>query len=581
MFTHEKLKTILPALLLLVICVFIYGPLVYNQFLLDDFYFLRFHDVFQIFKEPQLLMPSASSHHFEPLYRLGNAIAFPLLKTAQNLYLLNIFLFFINCYLLFLLVVSLTKNHRLALLTSVLFCLHPMSAEVVMHITFNNILICTALMETGLILLCKHLEQRTTWHFYVLSIAAFAMALLFQEISLLFPLYVVCLLFYKNFSIKEIFKILLPFILLAGGQLILWLSFAGPGAKLLERTHALDLSFWGFTANVFLLIKWYVLNLFSPDNIIFMFNITPVKDLIWAWNLLFLSLITGSFLLIFFPLRRKIEGFALSLFLIDFLLIIPGSLCRPHMGMVVEPYWFYFSSMGFFLLLASFILRMCLFFNKYLSIIIVGSIFIFLSLFTKQQILLGKNEISYCLNWARSSPNNTLALGTLESYFVREEKTPFPSFLLPQMPYMVDWLLQENENARAIQLIEKMLHSEITDQEKQVLLYKLAVAYYKNNEHERSEKIINSIINSNTPLNFFQLGYTFYEKGQSGKAKELLKQCQAAFPSYKETYLLLGVILANEQKYSESIGWWEKGRTLDPADTRFIKNIRSAERYQK
>ncbi len=577
MFTNEKFKTIFPAFLLLVICGLVYSPLIHNQFLMDDFVFLQFHHVFQIFEEPLFLLPRPASHHFEPLYRLTNAMLFPLLQTAAHLYILNIILFYINCYLLFILVLTLTRNFSLALLTSLLFCLHPMSAEVVMHITFNNILICTGLMELSLISLCKHIEQKRGSFFYILSLCSFSIALLFQEISILFPLYAALLLFYKTANIKKTFRLSFPFIALSCGLITLWLCFAGPGARLLERLHALNLDLFTYTANLFLLIKWHISNLFFPANIIYMFNMLPIKNFIWLWNLLFFGLIASALFLVFHHLKRSLESFALLFFMIGFLLIIPGSLCRPHMGLVVSPYWFYFPSIGFFLLIASIMLRMKEYTNKYLFTIFVGAIFIFLLTYTRQQLPLGKNEAVYCINWLKKSPRNTLALGIFEGYFSRLENMKLPEFLSPQMSYLVDWLLEDKQNARAIRLIKRLQQSENADKKDRTLLYRLAVAYYKNNNIDLAENIIKQILDgSSEPTDLFRLSYTLYKKGLTQKAKELLEQCQTLYPSYKETYMLLGVILANEKKYIESILWWKKGRELDTADTRFNENIKKS-----
>ena len=581
MFIPEKIKIIFPAFLLLIICLLAYAPLLNHHFMLDDVIFFRFHDITQILKNPQLIFPH-SSHHVEPLYHLSNAILFSLLKKASALYAINIVLFYINNYLLFILIFLFTKNYFIALLTSVLFCLHPMNADIIMHISFNNILFCTALMELSLITLYKHTEQNKHLLFYVLSLGFYSIALLFQEISIFFPLYAASFLFYKNANIKQTLRLCLPFIALSCGLLILWFYSGGSRIQLLDRVSALNMTAWALTANFFILIKWYVSNLIYPTDIVFMFNMLPTRDHLWIWNLFFFSFTVGIPTLIFLRLKKTIEGLALSLFLIGFLFMIPGSIFRPYMGLVIEPYWFYFSSIGFFLLVASLIQKMKTHTNKYLYMLLLFSILTFLFTHTQRQIPLGENQIIYCANWLNKSPNNTIALEGLERLLALDENIEIPESLVPQMFHLIDWYLLQHRNPEAIRLIERILHLKKPPLENRTLNYQLAVAYYKNKDIDRSEAIINNVIRKGSnPNDLFELSMTFYKNGLTKQAIQLLQQCQSLYPLYTEAYLQLGIILTKEQQYTESISWLKKGASLAPSDTRFIENIRKASLLQK
>jgi tetratricopeptide (TPR) repeat protein len=64
--------------------------------------------------------------------------------------------------------------------------------------------------------------------------------------------------------------------------------------------------------------------------------------------------------------------------------------------------------------------------------------------------------------------------------------------------------------------------------------------------------------------------------GANQAAIDLLKQCIALYPKYKEPDILIGVILANNGHYKESIKFWEEGLAIDPTDPRLISYINEA-----
>ncbi len=577
MFISERIKIFLPAALLFVLCLLVYTPVLQHQFLGDDFFFLRFHEVSRIFREPGLIF--ARTHHFEPLYNLTNGILFSLFKEAGPLYGINIFLFFINCYLLFVVIFLFTRQYFVALGTSLLFCMHPMSAEVMMHIAFNNILFSVIFMELSLIALYKHIEQSKNHVFYGLSLASFFVALLFQEVSWFFIFYAAAFLYYRTADVKKTLRLCLPFILLTGVCVITWLWLAGSKTSMLERAHSFHLTFWVFVANFFILIKWYISNLFLPTDIVFMFNMLPVKSFIWLWNMACVSFTASFCWLIWRNPKPNTEGLGLAVFMSGLLFVIPGSICRPQMGFVVEPYWFYFSSIGFFLIVASAIQRMQGFCNKYLFVTFITAITIFLLAMTFRHIPVGRNDISYCLNWLNKSPNNTIALETLEGLFSFEKDMEIQEPLISQMSFLADWHLKINANARAIRVIKLLVRSEKRAPEKRILLCKLAVAYEKNGDVALADEIMRTLVREGTSQqDLFQLCYIFFDNGISGKTRTMLERCQAMDPQYLEPYLLLGVMLANEARYAESLAWLEKGLALAPADARFSGMIRDIQR---
>ena len=107
------------------------------------------------------------------------------------------------------------------------------------------------------------------------------------------------------------------------------------------------MTFASYSATVSLLLNWYFANLFFPNEIILMKNSLPLTKSLLLWNGSLL-LTSATILYLLFRWNNTLKGFALGWFIVGFAFMPPS--CAIHafsMGLVIEPYWFYFSSMGF------------------------------------------------------------------------------------------------------------------------------------------------------------------------------------------------------------------------------------------
>ncbi|MEI8012427.1 MAG: tetratricopeptide repeat protein, partial [Candidatus Omnitrophota bacterium] len=172
---------------------------------------------------------------------------------------------------------------------------------------------------------------------------------------------------------------------------------------------------------------------------------------------------------------------------------------------------------------------------------------------------------------------NVLALETLESLFALTPETDIPENLIPQMSFLADYFLRNNNHAKAIRLIKTLLRSSTNTSQKFIFSSKLAVAYAQDGNAALSEKTINNLlVHGINVRDLFQLSYFFYEQGFWKKAIILLHQCVSLDPHYAEPYLLTGVIWADRKEYVKSLSYLHKGLDIDPSDNRFkiyIKNI--------
>jgi hypothetical protein len=492
--------------------------------MIDDSFFQNDKETLKLYPHLIDFFTQNLSTHYIPLNFLLNVSLFHAIKHPFPLYLLNIGLFYLDCLLLFFFVRSITKSSTAALLTSIIFCIHPMSAEIVSHITFNILLIQTALIETSLICLYEYSRpNKRPVFYYTASLAAFFGALLCQENSLLFPLYAAALLFFMTDALpSRIFRTLIPYILLDLLLLILWLAFAGHTANIFQSIRSFQLTFWAWSTNFFHLAAWYLKNLFIPQNIVFEYSLTPAVNLSLPWDILSWGMVTGYILLIIFYFKRSLESFALVIFLTGFIYAVPASLAHPDIGLVFEPHWLYFSSIGFFLFMVLMLLKLKDHIQRLLYVALLSATLMSLLIDTEYLHVNARNEVEYCENWLRVSPHNTYAMFLLARHYSSGKNLSIPADLVPDMINAVDILIETNFYVSAPLLVEKL---------------------------------------SSYPLS------------PSQRKKLLLKS--------KETYLLAGVNLANQGFYERGIAVWEKGLAIDPADKRFIADIRKARKLEK
>jgi len=117
------------------------------------------------------------------------------------------------------------------------------------------------------------------------------------------------------------------------------------------RRSPVDL--WGYLTTFVHLIHWYLTQLFCPSGIVLIWSSKIIEQNGWHWvamGVLWLGFYAYAYLR-----SREIPAGRLGLvwLAIGFLPMMLGCFHRSSVNLVVEPYWFAFSSMGFFLFVAA------------------------------------------------------------------------------------------------------------------------------------------------------------------------------------------------------------------------------------
>jgi hypothetical protein len=130
-------------------------------------------------------------------------------------HLVNLILFCLAAYLIYLFVGFLFQNQILAFLTGLLYLVHPINGVFVNYITAN--VFAAEVILLILSLMCLWLSWESKWKIwlYSLSLLFFAISLLCHETAMAMPFYVMCLLFFvKKQSKRQVMLKSLPFFLL-------------------------------------------------------------------------------------------------------------------------------------------------------------------------------------------------------------------------------------------------------------------------------------------------------------------------------------------------------------------------------
>ncbi len=428
------------------------------QFMIDDFSFVDRHQRPAQYQKLSDFFTKTEGHHFSPFDVLINVTLFKIFPKPLYHYGLNLLLFYGNLLLLFFLVRNLTKNDAAGAMTAVLFAVHPANAEILSHIsTINSVLLSAAALQGSLIAFYhyhSHRQENPAWLF--LSLILFIVALLCIETSLLFPLTLGFLsLMIGREERMKLLRMTIPFWFIALGYLGLWSIMAGPGGHWSDKIQHLHLSFFNYTATLSYLLKWYVGNLFFPENFVLIKNSLPLTDSVRLWN-------TGlalSLVLIFFMLwkwKGTAKSFALGWFVAGFVFMLPASIVHAYsMGMVIEPHWF--SSMGFFMLLALIITEIKTFIQPVILSALLFTIISYWGITSFRHHAMAQTQIGYLQYWLKNSPRNLLPSLMLGQLYGNHPDLPIPHELFFDMKAQSANFITSGQHVPAQRLLERLL----------------------------------------------------------------------------------------------------------------------------
>jgi len=623
-------KEIFVIALLFVLVFIAYLPELPHIFILDDYGLViasRIRSIGHI--QDSFTDPIIDQHaHYRPLSRVVRTVLYSFFRdSAYFNRVFNLVLYVVTCWVFFIMLKMMTREYSLSFLTILLFCLHPINGFLIHYITAHEITFFGLFMALSVIFFVLYLERKKR-SYYGLSLIFFGVALLFQETTVIFPLFLLLVgvvKYYQFYRLKDIVFICAPFFFLSFVFLSLKALLSTVPSHLMVNIQFLNISLLNYLPTLASLLSWYFQKLIFPHDLIFVWGSPAISDHL-ALRYLGITIV-GGFLLWLLCVRwgLGVKLLALTWFLLGFIPLGVATFIMPNLGMIIEPHWFFFSSLGFFLLMAIYLEKWRAHFAKTFIIF-----FIFLLIFFMVEIKaysqIWKNEKFFCQYWLRLSPRNPvpmmrLAVLTADEKPYTEAIRDFENILKftdghyePHKIYYNIGLIYNNiqkfdlakqnilraigikpsyalaYNALATIYVQErnfkqaemnFLHAIGVDAHLTTAKLNLSDLYSLRGETEKAIQWYERILkddpyNPEREVLWLKLAIEYFKQQKFKNSIVYLKLLLKEYPKNKEAYLLYGIVMGNDDYFEEAIQLWQKGSMLDPTDQRFRDNIQRA-----
>jgi tetratricopeptide (TPR) repeat protein len=434
----------------------------------------------------------------------------------------NLFLFWVICYLFYKIAFKITKNFPLALLTSLFYSVHPLNNMLVNYITASVIATFVLMLQISFLSFLYYVdsEPRSSRRL-MLSLVFFILSLFSHEMSMVLPLVVLAYAFFmKELSWSKALRVSLPFWIILGMYLIFRMKFFSLEGNLngmlpFVMNHPLD-----YIATVMKLVYWYVSKLFYPRDFVFLWSVSfedPYFKYEWAR---LLGMIVVAAYLLFVKWKKGIVAFALVLFMIGLLPTAMASFTHfPFVDPMIEPHWFYFSSIGFFMLVAYVLLKIKDLLRNTkiwpgLGVVLVVALLGLLHENNRHW----KTQESYCRYWLSFKLTNAT-----------------PDYWLGKT------LLKQNNYAEAIRRFKETIRKNRYASD--FVLADLGYAYLLQGERNKALENLKFAIRRNPKysVSWFYLGVLYFREGQWEKSFKAFQKAYVLYPQGKQykDYLLI------------------------------------------
>ncbi len=550
------LKTWRPYILIAVIGFLLYFKTLFfdftflddNTLILDHYHILRnLSNVFQIFREDVFRNPYAGAY-YRPLLTLSFMFDAQLSGTSLFAYhLTNIIIHLSASCLLFLLLIKLGYERRLALFFSMLFATHPVLTQAVAWVPGRNDSLLALFTLSAFICFLNFLEKNIRkyylWHlfFFVLALFTKETALMLIPVCLL---YLQCIVKEKLFSFnKRIF-------------LIGWIAVVC--FWFLLRQSALENNPMVFTISnigrAFLINSPVVVQLIGKAFLPFNLSVLPIiQDTTFVYGVIGIILLLITLLL---SKHKRYNFIALGLSWFALFSIPPLMLHNPALAFGHDyhlEHRIYLPLIGLFIALleTDFIKRISA--RKYSIILGTSVIFIF-CMITFNHSNNFKNRLSLWKNAVKTSPHSPLAHRNLGAIHYLDGE--------------LDKAEREYIESLKLNPYEPEAHSNLG------LLYMQRGMFEKAEDEYRKELAINPGYDNV----HFNLGVLCYKRGNFKEAERLWKKTIEINPNYVAAYHNLVIYYHSEMDFEEVRYYadqlYKKGADISPGLQKIINSSR-------
>ena len=327
----------------------VYGYAVHIPFIIDDRMFLNDNH-----KNIASLWNSFAVNPNDVYYRPLIHVVFKTMyyyfrDNSFGYHVVNLILYVLCAFSVYALVRQMLNSFLTGFLAGLFFLLHPINHILIVGSSTTCYSLQVIWMILSMYFLSLRLPLAKVW-----SVACFILAILCHESALILPLYVFG--FFYFIRAENWIKSWVSGIghwLVLGAFLILRMNFARLDHTSINYFAFFKMSMMEYAASFTKLLMWYTGQLILPDGIVPIWAAQVVRQGV-GWRLLFLALLMGGLWWLARRMKKTKVGPGLGLWwlMMGFLPLIPACLVEPTRGLVILPYWFVFSSIGFFIFMA-------------------------------------------------------------------------------------------------------------------------------------------------------------------------------------------------------------------------------------
>jgi protein O-mannosyl-transferase len=417
--------------------LFMFGLLIYfnslnNKFLMDDYFFLgnpvlsgtKFissqWDPYGERSRGVVDQPVTVSY-YRPMAHIELDFCYAFFKNNYWQYhLFNIILFAFAASLFYLLIGKLSGDFNLAFLASLFYLIHPINGIVVNYISASVFALQAIFMIGTILLLWESLERKNDPLFYYLSLSFSFLSLFWNESGVMIPFYVsAVVLLFRDDPYKNKATYLFPYYLIVFSYLTFRFFFLPFNDLILRKASLFHMTGWEHWATLFRLIMWYIAQLFCPGGVVMQWATPVLHTHLWGDNLGMAALLFLFFLFFIIFSDRKICQLAIVWVFIGFMPVYFAAFRMLNVGALIEPHWFIFSSMGFFILV-SYVLLIILDLWRNTGVVLLFIVFFAWGTAAHAYNQVWADQKTYARYWSRQVPNFKLAYFYLADAYQNE-----------------------------------------------------------------------------------------------------------------------------------------------------------------
>ena len=587
-----KQKKLASLLIILALTTLVYSNIFTNQFVWDDPDFYGNWPALYSFRNiPDLLAGELPSQHggvYRPLRSIYQLLIFQSLGgqvttlesgAAKNIFgyhLISLLIHLAGVIAIYFLVELLTAKRLLAFSSALIFGLHPIHVEAITYFTTSVDIIGAVLFLWSVYFYYQSQKtEKTKLWFYLLSIILAYLAFFSYEITLILPLALILIDYYReNFSWRELIKKIkfyLPYFV----GVIAWIGlriYYDVGVRAFSSTASTTLSSRLLTESkaiikyIYLLFFPLALNVYHQIN----FSQTLAEPRVFLAIIGIIILLAAGLML---AKKQKLLSFGIFWF---FLALAPVANVFPT-GIVMAEKYTYLASASAALILAWLIFWLLQ--KEQKTAKIFG-----LALILAVAIFYG--SLTYARNFDWKS-NETLWLKTLTQrpdYGRVYNNLGFVYYQQKRYSEALDYLEQAQEKEPNLAITYQNLGNvydelgdfdqAITNYQKVIKLYphyaegynNLGITYRKIGELDKAlenyEKAIE--VDPNYFISYSNAGVIYLIKGDRDQAQEFFEEALALNPNFGQAWHGLAVIYAGKSEFEKAISYYQKSMAASP-----------------